>query len=1044
YVEPSYKLSDMSTARFVGKIFGLNDTELQLKIDKLKSLPIDLYIQHDLKLILSNLSNDISSSYQLNDFQNEESYKSWKSREFENVTNLLKKIFIPNIKQLSDPKLNSYLNSKNNLFIPNSFSKIKIYFTKLIEYSIDHDSKNNDLNNIFSNTSYDFLQEISKFWRIDYFTRCSLIYTACHNTVLNMSPASNYLDIARDLYSICERISSLAGFELDPITWPHPDRDVWLKNLFMSYTNDMESIKECLSNIFDYPKFGSFTTFYKILLLDSCFIKIRNSKFPKKWLKTFKITLAEATIQKYREILSIIPRDQSAKFDHLNSVATEIISIIQTVQLKYKKPLLDNLYRSTFIASQFLSAFSNDAKTIIDHIERNTNKDEIVFSDAIELYKNLSEIRSIYFQVMENPKRKFPFDIENYLFKYALDFVNSSAERVPTLIQNAFNEDNFQLDSTNKVSFSVIMIFKMLNQLINSVRDLGWQNKYQEAVLITNFVKVISDGLIYYSNLLFNMVVEDLREISVNQNINATNLSNSSLPNEEESSTNRFFNQFKAAVSSKKVEPPNPYQFKERTCVALNNLQAMLDNINKLDEQINPESMSQIIKENETNYDDRIKGHLFTVRVLKAENLRSNKPNSLPDTTVSIYDAIERRQICKTKLIKEDFNPEWDEEFELAVPAGSMGYLFATIWDYSSAPDIIGRAEFQLEPSRYDDDGLPQEIWVEFAQGGKLLLEISMESERIDALFCLGKAFRSIARTRDRIAKLMVSKFSTFISFAFSRDNLKIFCGSNESLRPTDDSAMDILGDYLNANLSILATSLTHELLLKVMVETWEVVLTSADELLLPSLNSVKNYLLKDKISGGFKWKILSNQIAKIGKNTRALTMNEIDTIFSWLDSLCSFFYNDGDGPPLKELKGSAKYQLLFLIPINYDSGADEIIKEVEGLSEEVLKELTERNYFDINDSNNSSNGANSSNAGTIARSKTVMANGSARARKETENEAKKAKSIISYISKENILLRILITKGEYGKCYVAGRIDQREELANGIHSEKLAKAISQ
>ena len=54
------------------------------------------------------------------------------------------------------------------------------------------------------------------------------------------------------------------------------------------------------------------------------------------------------------------------------------------------------------------------------------------------------------------------------------------------------------------------------------------------------------------------------------------------------------------------------------------------------------------------------------------------------------------------------------------------------------------------------------------------------------------------------------------------------------------DEAMKPLYNYLNMNLLVLAQYLSKEILLRVMIEAWNVVVASADELLLPKLTSAR------------------------------------------------------------------------------------------------------------------------------------------------------------------------------------------------------------
>ncbi|EDK41640.2 hypothetical protein PGUG_05738 [Meyerozyma guilliermondii ATCC 6260] len=285
------------------------------------------------------------------------------------------------------------------------------------------------------------------------------------------------------------------------------------------------------------------------------------------------------------------------------------------------------------------------------------------------------------------------------------------------------------------------------------------------------------------------------------------------------------------------------------------------------------------------------------------------------------------------------------------------------------------------------------------------------------------------------------------------------------------DEAMMPLYNYLNQNLEVLAQYLTQEMLMKVMVAAWNVVVSSADELLLPKLASAKTFQLStigSKLSststGTSGWQsAVSTAVASVSNSIgisgfgRSLTNNELETVFAWLTFLCfDFFHNNGNGPPIADLKNE-HYQSLLLVPVYYDRDIEFLFSEVDRLSPAYVKVLRERNNFtgfetkDTREkeakqikSQNLSRQRALSRAGSLARSKTINAHATAKARERADREAQEARSdpMAAQVLTEDIILRLLLVKGE--KAYVARRLDQRERLAHSIATERLARAAAE
>ena len=297
-----------------------------------------------------------------------------------------------------------------------------------------------------------------------------------------------------------------------------------------------------------------------------------------------------------------------------------------------------------------------------------------------------------------------------------------------------------------------------------------------------------------------------------------------------------------------------------------------------------------------------------------------------------------QREIGTTKIVARSITPKWDEEFVFESPFGKSNDIMFTIWHHPHSrlknlaeDDLCGKANMKFTPRKLKDDGFPIDFSLTLNPQGTLYCQISLESEKIDAVSSMGRIYRSFSRSRDRAINLIVNKFSDFIAFAFSRTTLKTVCGHHGSALASDEAVYDAilpLFDYLNANLNILASELSQRLLLK-------------------------EYFPTKTVSG----------------YGRPLTQAEIEAVFKWLDALCvDFFHNKGEGPPLAELKNEY-YQNILLIPAFYDKSVSELKDEVQRLIplyEEYLRWFYLKKT-PITFTNKS--------AGTISRKKSLAAN---------------------------------------------------------------------
>lgn len=944
-VKPSFKLEEMALADMVGKVFSVDRSKVQKNVLALEDSATEKNLKGDFLRILDELKAQKDTFPE---------FVSWRNSEQKAVWVLVEKM-------TSSP-------SQGGGFIP---SEKYTYFYNLL------------LRCLGMPETQPLVNECCRLWRIDNYARSCLILHAAHASILKTEEVDT--EQTERVINVCKRLFA----EWDPTRWPVRWKDSWTQGLTTSYIQTMYGIRDGLTMVFNTtkPKFGGFLKILSLLESDPCFPDI-DSSLSIKWQKKLKRALLRTSEARYITLLSSVPRDNSLEAGHVIVVAEKIVVDIRLLQKRYPSPLLGFLNVAVTCARLITAMFGEDSKNMMSHINTTTP------GEAIEAYRSLREVRSIYTQV-ERVKR-FKFDLEVFFLPYIEKWCMET--NISALVLQSVKADSMDpVDLQNGVMSSTCVVdaFSAINQIFKVVKDLNWEDMYSLAQIWTLLLKSVSHSVDVFSSAMMDRVIADLSEA------------------DPESET--WFSTL-SMIGNKPL--PQPYNFVPATCIAVNNLEAMLRNAAMLEEMVDPDILSKVLSLNSPTSHT----HVFTIRILRAENLRTVN-GRLCNPYCTLADGKTRARIARTRTLEKDDNPTLDEEFEMSCNDATLS---ATVWDgRGMSHDICGRGLLALSPSQFID-GVPRMVSVDLDIQGKVFFEVIMESERDDPLFCIGKVNRTLTRTRDRAVKLIVTKFSTFIHFSFSRPNLKT-CGNGAKQLTKQEAceAMVPLFDYLNSTLSVLASSLTPTLLIKVMLQAWEVVLAAASTLLLPKLSSAKfasanatRSSWQDTVSSAITG---HGSVPGFGK---PLTRSEVDCVFLWLDSLCEFFHNQGEGPPLQELENFT-FQQLQQIPKYYDWEVSKLKEEVNNLTPDSLKSINGRDY----------------GTGPV-RKKTIVSQGSkANRRRATEAEEEiKRDPAVARAAFENVVLRILLTRNE--SSYVAERLDQKEHFASSISAEAFSKWV--
>lgn len=1051
--KPTFKLDEVTHSSYFMELFGVSPITLQQDVVKVMNEAVNSAYCRELRTWRERLRKG-RGSFSAKDFTSEREFKLWENFELVEIASLLDKF--------GTEEVGGEIPDSSVIIPPNSRNCLVSLVSKIFLHESIQDI--NSLN--LSQSAMFFITKAAKYWRLDYHsTLATLIYTAANLTILSGEEIN--LQLAETLLGFIRIKVVKIEDNMDSSLWNDVDREQWLQNLLHTAHQCGNMIDNLLTALFasTKPKFSKVLSFYysnvradpSMILYHQQSIILENQM-----VRRFQRTVFKASEQFYISLLDRVPKDSTIEIQHIQNVAEEIIEQIKSIQKRYNKPLLDRINLAFECSTVLIEALGSDAATMIKRAEKyNSVKrgQSIAPVDALEAYSVFKELRLIYNQVQ--PDKPFPFNLERLFVKYVTRLCDEVSHKILKAIEVSLKNETWEfVNSDATFSSSVLDIFKMINESITLFKRLDWNDDYQIAKVITFLLKSFSDGLLFYANTLLKIVEGDLIPESEGS---STDVKERRSVSEERSSIEKarhnwsFHNMKYALRSSQMITVPRPFEFKHRTCVLLSDLESMIQKLNDLDDQVNPERLSQIVqayesekpKKKVSTSEDVELHQLYTIRIIRAEGIKGFSSTGLSNTLVSIVDTSKRQEVGKTRIINNSVNPTWDEEFEIEIPVNKTRSMTLMMWHRPSGKfhslnsyDLCGKCSLLLEPKKFTDDGLPNDVTLQLDTQGKLYIDVALESEKVDALFSMGRTYRTLARARDRAIELIISKCSAFVEYAFSRATLEKVCGSHGVVVSSKDEVYDAivpLFDYLNSNLNILASSLSQDLLFKIMLRGWSLILTAADALLLPSLSSGKS----KRLSGSKTFFGNAVSAAWGSSNTvpgygRALSLQEVETIFSWLHALCvDFFHNGGEGPPLSDLKNS-HYQTLLLIPAYYDKSVSELKSEVDRLTPNYVKYIKDLT-FGLN-----SHRRLSKRLVTLARKGTVMANASKKSRLKIQKEIENDQNDPLERSSEtlDIVLRILVAKGEAD--FVNQQLAIRSKMKKSVATKKLVKAAVQ
>ncbi|EXJ59516.1 uncharacterized protein A1O5_12141 [Cladophialophora psammophila CBS 110553] len=911
---------------------------------------------------------------------------------------------------------------------------------------------------LFSKETTELLNEIALRWRIPKFTRIVLFLDVVREKFLEnqlslemLDAAFNYVKEPLQDDNKNKRSSLIMSTTLyDRNNWTVADFALMGRLLNAIYESLLRDLYEVIMTSYadkaQLPKLGVI-----MAVIDEHIRSDPNFNQSPEDFENFKSAAIDGLATEARKIYDALldrqlpQENEKWEFYHIQQLAKAVLKLAEKVQKRFRKnPEILGINPLMILVNCTLPAFAEDSKAMVEQILNVAQREgfEVTIQDGFDLYKELSEFRRVHADAL--PHVPFPYKIEDLLADFVWRWIKTTETQVIGWVENAVKHDEFKVrtqvpDQTptegERHSTSVLDIFSSFNQVINQVSELNWDDDFSYAKFMTALSKAIGQGVSRYCELLDQMFSKEMDRLTPEQEA-AANMTRQE----------KWVQLAKDTWNQK--ERVEPFNFYPESFVKLNDTLFAIQQWDKLETEVNVDACAEVIKKHAPPLAQRHKkttNYVFTIKIVEAEDLKPCDVNGFSDPYVVLTDEYQKR-LFKSRIVYRNLNPRWDESVDITTQ-GPLN-LIATIWDWDAMGDhdYVGRTSLKLDPSHFSDF-LPREYWLDLDTQGRVMVRVSMEGERDDIQFYFGKAFRSLQRTQRDMTRKITDKLSAYINHCLSRRALRsllnrgismanvsanvssFFARNRASIAPTTTiptdaeivNALKPLFDYFDDNFAIMQQTLTSEAMKAVMTRIWKEVLVTVEALLVPPLS--------DKPS-----------------QQKALTQQELDIVFKWLQSLLEFFNavdedtGEANGVPLNVLK-SPKYHELQMLNFFYFEPTESLIRESERMaSATAASQQMHRSRFSAPANLSNYLGAGGlldpGNLMGARRAKSILLSrnlGTKRKAKEEKWKAAQAEP------NDDMILRILRMRPE-AAGYLRDRSRQKERLAAAAAAEMIVR----
>ncbi|ORX59569.1 hypothetical protein DM01DRAFT_1282559 [Hesseltinella vesiculosa] len=890
---------NFTMVKTVRQLFQVDPVDLRKKLRELQPICTQAAFMRDLKKCLHNIHTNHPFPCNTSDFTDRQSYDAWQKRETNQLSGLVKTLTLmdPSLATAPASEEDPHRSSNGFTFIPDN---PRGYFERMMNMCMDFDtqvipSSERAKTSVLSQQSDELLRECFRTWRL----------TSSFRAVL-------YLQLIKDRYDrgifgfddITEGLHKLdrAIKETEVHAWTMADRT----NLIWAYEGlERTFMRQLADGLREYWRMSPLLIEDSVKLVDRIYedpAYLSGHPDPSAQYQEMEVIVEGAAVTRWRLIQEGSNSPGADDLANLFSMADKLTKeLVSLVTKKFKKPIKGVLSVPGVVMTIQMPYFALEIENWAYLPETRSAPIEAVF----ELYHKLCTLKRLYDQHGPQEKAQL-FKVESWFSSHVRRWLQTTDNSTPEWVDNAIRQDHFvATNSTTLHSSSIVDLFSLFHQAVDFVQNLQWPNQYQWCRFMTALSRVIAVALTQYTYALEDRITQD---IYPHLHDRATEGDHSFL--------DRAKLQLIGNRSSLRLDTL-PEDFTPQMCVKINNIEAARSRLDRLYQTMDVDEIAEYFRENGAPTADKEekKNYLYSIRVVRAENLVAKDSNGLSDPYVVLE--INDKQVARTRTVYETLNPRWDQTFDLWLDNKTIDVSVIVFdEDLLTAHDECGAAFFRLSP-KFFDDYQTHDIVLDLQPQGRLLLRVSMEGEKDDIQFWYGKTFRTLKRAENDAAGLIVDKMGRYIRQCLSRKVIDRLLGRAQSffsfgsrqakhveltLADYEDAIAPLL-DFLERNLKLLNDNLSESNMQLVVLKIWREILIALESIVLPPL---------------------SEQLSDM----KPLDEYEFDVVNKWLELLKVFFNGgeDGDAVPLDKLE-NAQYYTLLAINVAYDMETHQLMQ---------------------------------------------------------------------------------------------------------------------
>lgn len=586
------------------------------------------------------------------------------------------------------------------------------------------------------------------------------------------------------------------------------------------------------------------------------------------------------------QILKVGDSDKDPVVEGLEKVATWMEREVSNVKKIWGRGLKSILDPASIIINRQLPLFLAEIHIL--------QKPRVSASDIFTLYETTGKLLDLWDDLCF--EQDHGFDLDEFFEPHVRAWLkDTEANRVGQWVERSVGMDSWVPEGENKHSQSVIDLFEFVRgsaQVILHELPLG---EYKRAIYLIDYSRTVSYAVNQYASIVLGLFRHDINPVKAPTPA-------SELQGKLGGKAGSWFAKGQQAVKNFEKKKIEGFLIPPAACVKLTDMGAAKTCLEDMAFAMEAKDTARIIKAHHLSGapPDKTIRHLFTVMILRGEDLLGKGLVKAADGFVVVLDKQSGERCIKTKTVLNTQDPKWDQSFE--VPVGAVKILELQVYDRQlvGKHDLIGTSTFKLDPRLFADYPT-RDVVLPLNPRGTVHIRISMEGgEKHDVQYYLDAASRTCDRAAKDMVREIVDKMGEFIKAQISATTLQTLTKPLKDKKRTKTSlteqeieySLGPLFEYLNENFSIFSVTLTFNTRIRVMLAIWHRIIEVTISLLVPPLSD-KPYLAP------------------------SLPPQEVDIIFRWLQLLKAFFNAAEDGTelgvPLAQLQSGPYKDIIML-----------------------------------------------------------------------------------------------------------------------------------